>query len=101
MPAPPDFCRFFATVPDTHFGEDRHRVHGHRGVSEWTYTGTTATGQHIHARGCDLFTFRDGNICHKDSFLKQVRSRPASVALRRPYGSAADMESGHAAPMRL
>jgi hypothetical protein len=53
MPAPPDFCRFFATVPDTRFGEDRHRVHGHRGVSEWTYTGTTATGQHIHARGCE------------------------------------------------
>ena len=46
----------FAGIPDVHYGDDRHFVSGDgsRGVSEWTLTGTTADGEHLEVRGCDL-----------------------------------------------
>lgn len=45
---------------------------GHRGVSEWTLTGTTTAGERIEVRGCDLWTFDDdGRIVRKDSFWKR------------------------------
>lgn len=60
----------FAGLPDVHYAEDRHWVAGDRGVSEWTIRGTTPAGVRIEVRGCDLFTFRDGQITRKDSFWK-------------------------------
>ena len=62
----------FAGLPDAHYGEDRHVVHGDRGVSEWLLTGTTPQGQRIRVRGCDLFEFRGGRIARKDSYWKIV-----------------------------
>jgi len=41
-------------------------------VSEWTFTGTTVSGQRIEVRGCDLFEFRAGKLIVKDSFWKIV-----------------------------
>jgi ketosteroid isomerase-like protein len=35
-------------------------------------TGTTADGEHLEVRGCDLWTFRDGKIVVKDSYWKRV-----------------------------
>jgi ketosteroid isomerase-like protein len=49
---------------------DAHFVDGDRGASEWTLSGRTTDGQRIEVRGCDLWTFRDGRICRKDSFWK-------------------------------
>ena len=60
----------FAGVPDVHYGEDRHWVCGNLGVSEWTLTGTTVSGQHLEVRGVDLLEFADGRITRKDSFWK-------------------------------
>ncbi len=62
----------FTGIPDVHYGEDRHWVSGDRGVSEWLLTGTSATGQKISVRGCDLFEFRDGKVVRKDSYWKIV-----------------------------
>ncbi len=62
----------FTGIPDVHYGEDRHWVSGDRGVSEWLLTGTSATGQKIRVRGCDLFEFRDGKVARKDSYWKIV-----------------------------
>ena len=62
----------FSGLPDAHYGEDRHVVHGDRGVSEWLLTGTTPQGQRIRVRGCDLFEFRGGRIARKDSYWKIV-----------------------------
>ncbi len=62
----------FAGIPDVHYGEDSHWVCGDRGVSEWTLTGTTTDGEHLHLRGCDLWTFRDGQVVRKDSYWKIV-----------------------------
>lgn len=58
------------TFPDGHWGNARHFVHGDRGVSEWTFTGTRTDGAYVEVHGCDLFTFRDGKIAIKNSFRK-------------------------------
>ena len=63
----------FEGIPDIHYGQDRHLVCRHRGVSEWTLTGTAiATGKRIEVRGCDLFEFVGGRISRKDSYWKIV-----------------------------
>ena len=62
----------FEGIPDVHYAGERHWVCGDRGVSEWTLTGTQATGGRIEVRGCDLLEFRDGKISRKDSFWKIV-----------------------------
>jgi ketosteroid isomerase-like protein len=64
------FAQRFAGIPDVRYGEDDHFADGDRGASEWTLTGTTADGQRIDVRGCDLWTFRDGLVVKKDSFWK-------------------------------
>ena len=66
------FAKMFATVKNVHFGEDSHSVDGERGFSEWVLTGINPDGSTLEVRGCDLFTFRGGKICRKDSFLKQT-----------------------------
>lgn len=62
----------FEGIPDVHYGRDRHLVCGDRGVSEWTLTGTSAAGERIEVRGCDLFEFSAGRISRKDSYRKIV-----------------------------
>ena len=64
------FAEVFATFPNAQWGQARHFVHGDRGVSEWTFTGTRVDGTRVEVHGCDLFTFRDGKIAVKDSYRK-------------------------------
>jgi len=60
----------FEGVPDVHYGEDRHWACGDLGVSEWTLTGTSLSGQRIEVRGVDLIEMAEGKIIRKDSFWK-------------------------------
>jgi steroid delta-isomerase-like uncharacterized protein len=62
----------FEGIPDVHYGDDQHWVGGEDfGVSEWTLTGTSTSGQQIEVRGVDLLEFdQDGKITRKDSFWK-------------------------------
>ena len=62
----------FDGIPDIVYGDARHFTCGDRGVSEWTIRGTTATGEPIEVRGCDLFELTDGKISRKDAFWKIV-----------------------------
>lgn len=62
----------FDSIPDVHYGDDRHFACGERGVSEWTIRGTQSSGERIEVRGCDLFEFAGGKIRRKDSFWKIV-----------------------------
>jgi len=71
------FAAVFETFPDAHWANARHLVHGERGVSEWTFTGTRPDGSRVEVDGCDLFTFVGGKIALKNSYRKQ---RPPSVA---------------------
>jgi steroid delta-isomerase-like uncharacterized protein len=64
------FQAVFARFPDVEFRGARHLVTGNRGLSEWTFTGTTPDGRRVEVEGCDLFSFRDGKIAHKSSYLK-------------------------------
>jgi ketosteroid isomerase-like protein len=60
----------FEGIPDVHYGDDRHWTCGDLGVSEWTLTGTSTSGQPIEVRGIDLLEFSQGKITRKDSFWK-------------------------------
>lgn len=60
----------FKGIPDVHYGEDQHWVCGDLGVSEWTLTGTSVSGQRLEVRGIDLLEFAGGKVTRKDSFWK-------------------------------
>jgi steroid delta-isomerase-like uncharacterized protein len=60
----------FEGIPDVHYGDVRNWVCDDFGVSEWTLTGTSVSGQHIEVRGVDLLEFAQGKITRKDSFWK-------------------------------
>jgi steroid delta-isomerase-like uncharacterized protein len=62
----------FEGLPDVHYGHDQHWACGDFGVSEWTLTGTSRSGQRIEVRGVDLLEFAEGKITRKDSFWKIV-----------------------------
>ena len=64
----------FAGIPDVHYGDDLHWVCDDGvGVSEWTLTGTSISGERIEVRGLDLLEFDgQGKITRKDSFWKIV-----------------------------
>jgi ketosteroid isomerase-like protein len=64
------FAGRFSGIPDIRYQDDEHFVDGDRGASEWTLSGTSTDGQRIDVRGCDLWTFRDGQIVKKDSYWK-------------------------------
>jgi ketosteroid isomerase-like protein len=60
----------FEGIPDVHYGDDQHWACDNFGVSEWTLSGTSVSGQHIEVRGVDLLEFDQGKIIRKDSFWK-------------------------------
>jgi len=64
------FASVWQVFPDARWENARHFVHGDRGVSEWTFTGTRSDGVRVEVRGGDLFTFRDGKIVLKNSYRK-------------------------------
>lgn len=68
------FSSLWDGYPDAHFepvGEDF--IVGNRGCSEWIFTGTRkADGSKVRARGCDVYTFRNGKIAVKNSMRKQT-----------------------------
>ncbi|MEO5704144.1 MAG: nuclear transport factor 2 family protein [Candidatus Limnocylindrales bacterium] len=64
------FAGRFSGIPDVRYQQDEHFVDGDRGASEWTLSGTTTAGERIEVRGCDLWTFREGQVALKDSYWK-------------------------------
>ncbi|MDA0745528.1 MAG: nuclear transport factor 2 family protein [bacterium] len=65
------FTSVFEAFPNARWKNDTHFVSGNRGVSEWVFSGTDAEdGTVVEERGCDIFTFRDGKIAVKDTYLK-------------------------------
>lgn len=64
------FAGRFSGIPDIRYQDDDHFVDGDRGASEWTLSGTTTDGVRVEVRGCDLWTFRDGQVLKEDSYWK-------------------------------
>lgn len=71
------FISIFEGMPDAHWGNSIHFISGDRGVSEWIFSGTNPDGSKMEVNGCDIFTFRDGKISLKNSYLKN-RVKPRS-----------------------
>ena len=72
------FVDVWTSFPDAHWRGARHFVHGDRGVSEWTFSGTRAAdGARVEVQGCDLFTFRDGKIAVTNAYRKDRPAQPA------------------------
>ena len=67
------FIEVFTDIPDIRFDNAIHFVQDHYGCSEWTIVGTTKDGRKLEVDGCDLFTFEDGKIKSKRSYLKNRR----------------------------
>ena len=72
------FAEVWKVFPDAHWGNAKHFVHGDRGVSEWTFSGTRSDGSRLEVHGCDLFTFRNGKIALKNSYRKNRPPIPAT-----------------------
>jgi ketosteroid isomerase-like protein len=68
------FAGIFSAFPDLRFVDARHLVAGDRGVSEWIFRGTSADGTKVEVNGCDLWTFCNGKIAVKSSYLKNRRA---------------------------
>jgi steroid delta-isomerase-like uncharacterized protein len=68
------FANVFKAFPDVQFRDAKHFVSGDRGASEWIFTGTTTDGRKVEVHGVDIFTFRDGKIAVKASFLKNRKA---------------------------
>lgn len=64
----------FEGLPDVHYGDAEHFVdeEASTGISKWLLTGTGRDGRRIVVRGCDFYTFRNGQVTRKDSYWKIV-----------------------------
>ncbi|GJL71062.1 MAG: transcriptional regulator [Nitrosomonas sp.] len=70
------FIEVWTDYPDVKFENASHFVQGNFGCSEWTFVGTSKNGVKMERNGCDLFTFENGKIKSKRSYVKNrpVRS---------------------------
>jgi steroid delta-isomerase-like uncharacterized protein len=66
------FPKIWESFPDARWDDAVHVACGDRGFSEWTFRGTSRAGIRVEMRGVDLFTFRDGRICRKDTYRKSA-----------------------------
>jgi ketosteroid isomerase-like protein len=57
-------------IKDAHWDHQSHIVYGDRAASEWTFSGTNASGNRIEADGCDLLLLDKGKIVRKHAFRK-------------------------------
>ncbi len=69
----------FEGLPDVHYGSVEHFVdmESQTGISKWRLTGTSRDGEKVEVRGCDFYTFREGEVIRKDSYWKIVESGDA------------------------
>ena len=66
----------FEGLPDVHYGNAEHFADSTAatGISKWLLTGTTRDGTKKEVRGCDFYTFRNGQVIRKNSYWKIVES---------------------------
>jgi len=57
-------------IPDIRFENLRHIVQDDSACSEWSMLGHRRDGSPVDVQGCDIFTFRDGKIYLKNSYIK-------------------------------
>ena len=65
----------FKVIPDMRWDHKEHILAGDRAISVWTVRGTGADGEKLDYQGCDIYTFKDDKIVHKNTFWKIVQNR--------------------------
>jgi len=66
----------YAVIPDMRWVDMSHFVapDGRKACSEWTVQGTPQDGAPIDWLGCDVWTFRDGEVVRKDTYWKTIEA---------------------------
>jgi ketosteroid isomerase-like protein len=65
----------FVQIPDMRWDHEEYILMGDRAVSLWTVRGKGADGEALDYQGCDIYTFKDDKIVHKNTFWKQVEQK--------------------------
>ena len=68
----PAFEAIWTTFPDARWDEACHAIDGDVGITTWVFRATRADGGKVEVKGLDLLRFREGKICHKDTYRKNV-----------------------------
>jgi len=58
--------------PSVRFSETEVHYADERVIGLFRWQAMRADGVKLDARGCDIYTFRDGRIARKDSYLKRI-----------------------------
>ena len=64
------FEPLFASTGDVKWQHTSEFICGSRAVTEWHRTATLVSGERQEWLGCDLYTFRQGLIVMKDTYVK-------------------------------
>ena|SRR5271154_3303781 len=65
----------FKVIPDMRWENEKYILAGDRGISIWTVRGKSADGEELNYQDCDIYTFKDDKIAHKNTFWKQVEHK--------------------------
>jgi ketosteroid isomerase-like protein len=65
----------FKVIPDMRWDHKEYIYAGNRAISVWTVKGKGADGEDLNYQGCDIYTFRGGKICAKDTYWKIVEQK--------------------------
>ena len=65
----------FKQIPDMRWDGQDYILAGDQAVSLWIVRGKGADGEELNYQGCDIYTFRGGKICAKDTYWKIVEHK--------------------------
>ena len=65
----------FRQIPDMRWENEEYILAGDRAISVWTVRGQGSDGEELNYQGCDIYTFRGGKICAKDTYWKIVEHK--------------------------
>jgi len=65
----------FKQIPDMRWENEDYILAGDKAISVWIVRGKGADGEALNYQGCDIYTFRGGKICAKDTYWKIVEHK--------------------------
>src|SRR5258708_6587080 len=65
----------FKVIPDMRWDHKEYIYAGNRAISVWAVRGKGADGEDLNYQGCDIYTFRGGQISAQDTYLKIVEGK--------------------------
>jgi ketosteroid isomerase-like protein len=67
----------FVQIPDMRWDHEEYILapEDDRAISLWTVRGKGADGEALNYQGCDIYTFKNDKIVHKNTFWKQVEHK--------------------------